>query len=249
MIRLSDALARFAGHRTLLIATDFDGTLAEYGPDLDDTVPVPGGERALNELARLSNVTVMLVSGRRLSDLLPRFSALSDEIVAVGEHGAEWPGRKPEAHPAIESLAAGLAEITAGIDGAMVERKLFGVTVRHRAVEPNRVSQILEEAAAYLRESTAGFDPTPRVEFGRGVIDVSLVTTTKADAVDSVRQSVGAGAVLYAGDDVSDESVFEILGDVDIGIKVGSAPSRAAYRVAEPRQVVSVLEELAYFRQ
>ena len=131
----------------------------------------------------------------------------------------------------------------------MVERKLFGVTLRHRTVAPQRVDQLLDEAALYLREVTAGLDPAPRVEFASGVIDVSLLATTKGDAVATVRASAGAEAVLYFGDDVSDESVFELLGPSDIGVKVGAAGTRAGHRLGEPRDVVAALEELLSLRQ
>ena len=249
MNRFSDALARFAGQRRILIASDFDGTLAEHVPDLSAVTPVQGAEQALNELSQLPSVTVMLVSGRRLDDLLPRFAGLAGEIVTVGEHGAEWPGREPEAHPYVEILAAGLTEIADGIGGAMVERKLFGVTVRHRAVHRHRVDQLLEEASIYLRETTIDLDPAPRIEFGRGVIDVSLLPTTKGDAVESVKASVGAEAVLYFGDDISDESVFEFMRASDVGVKVGAAETCAQYRIEEPRDVVHALEELLSIRQ
>lgn len=249
MNRLSDALARFAGLRRILIASDFDGTLADHGPDLDAATPVPGAEQALNDLSRLSNVTVMLVSGRRLDDLIPRFPALAGDVVTVGEHGAEWPGRDPVAHPLVDVLAAGLTEIASGVEGAVVERKLFGVALRHRAVEEGRGDQLLEEASIFLRETSTGVDPAPRVEFGRGVVDVSLLSTTKADAVDSVKAQVGADAVLYFGDDVSDESVFERMGSADVGVKVGIAQSSAAFRVGEPRAVVEALEQLISIRQ
>lgn len=249
MTPLSDALARFAGHRMILVASDFDGTLSDHGTDLAVAMPVPGAERALNELARLANVTVMLVSGRRLDDLVHRFDALAEEIVTVGEHGAEWPGREREVHPGVAVIAAGLTEITDGIGGAIVEPKLFGVTLRHEAVQQPRVAQLLEEATLFLRETTIDMDPPPRIEFGRGVIDISLSAVTKGDAVETVKASSGAEAVLYFGDDVSDESVFELMGASDVGIKVGTAPTGAQHRVEQPSEVVAALEELLSIRQ
>ena len=245
MSLLSEALARFAGHRRILVASDFDGTLADHATP----TPLPGVEQVLNDLSRLSGVTVMLISGRRLDDLRSRFHSLEGGIVTVGEHGAEWPGSDPEVHPYVEILADGLSEITAEVQGAEVERKLFSLAIKYRAVASHRVGQLLEEAEIFLREAVIDLDPEPRVEFGKGVIDVSLLSTTKGDAVESVRAAVGAEAVAYFGDDVSDESVFEALGAFDVGVKVGASPSRARYRVGEPRSVVSALEELVSIRQ
>jgi trehalose 6-phosphate phosphatase len=247
--QLSEALALFAGHRRILIASDFDGTLSHHGPDLDSVAPVPGAEDVINAIAGLSNVTVMLVSGRRLDDLRPRFPDLAAGVIVVGEHGSEWPDREPTEHPAVDPLVSGLGEIAAAIPGAVVERKLFGLTLRHRGVDVGRVEQLLEETAAFMREAASNLGVSPRVEFGRGVVDVSLLSTTKGDAVQSMRRTSGADAVLFFGDDVSDESVFEVLGSEDVGVKVGPAPSIAHHRVPDPRHVVAILEELLYLRQ
>ncbi len=249
MTPLSDALALFAGHRRILVACDFDGTLSDHGRDLDAAEPVPGAVAAMNAIAELSNVTAMIISGRRLGDLHPRFPDLLSEVIVVGEHGSEWPDLEPTEHPAVERLASGLDEIASAFTGAIVERKLFGVTLRHRGVETGRVEQLLEEAAAFLREAASNLATSPRIEFGRGVVDVSLLSTTKGDAVQSVKLASGADAVLFFGDDISDESVFEVLGTEDVGVKVGSAPSIAGHRVADPRRVVAVLEELLYLRE
>ena len=60
-----------------------------------------------------------------------------------------------------------------------------------------------------------------------------------------LRAETGARSVLFAGDDVADEEVMASLGPLDLGVRVGSDPSRARFRVAEPADVVALLEALA----
>jgi trehalose 6-phosphate phosphatase len=51
--------------------------------------------------------------------------------------------------------------------------------------------------------------------------------------------------VLYAGDDVTDETVFTTLGPADVGIKVGAGATAAAHRIAGPPAVRTLLRALA----
>ena len=73
-------------------------------------------------------------------------------------------------------------------------------------------------------------------------------TTTRADkgvAVETLRAMSGAAAVVFLGDDVTDEAAFARLGPDDLGIKVGAGPTRAVERVADCAAVSQVLHMLA----
>ena len=50
-----------------------------------------------------------------------------------------------------------------------------------------------------------------------------------------------ASAVLYLGDDVTDENAFAQLHGPDVGVKIGAGETLAAYRVDEPIDAVRVL--------
>lgn len=246
---LSEALATFAGHRRILVASDFDGTLSDLVARPEDATPVPGATEVLEALAGAPYVNVVLVSGRRLPDLAARFSTAPAGVGMIGEHGSVRSDSQGSSHPDIDRLVAGLEDLATGIEGAEIEAKLTSVTLHIRNVADDESGPLAERAAAYLSEATARITPRPRVEIGRGVVEVPLSPLTKADAVNDVRRDHGADAVIFFGDDVSDESVFESLGPQDIGVKVGSAPSAARYRLADPRHVVVALEQLAYLRQ
>ncbi len=50
-------------------------------------------------------------------------------------------------------------------------------------------------------------------------------------------------AILCAGDDSTDESMFEITAPNFISIKVGRQPSRAKYRLSDPAEFRKFLRE------
>ena len=72
-----------------------------------------------------------------------------------------------------------------------------------------------------------------------------MITTSKGSAIDLLRERDGATAVVYLGDDVTDEKAFARLRDGDVGVKVGPGPSAARYRIDSPEDVAVALAYLA----
>jgi trehalose-6-phosphatase len=80
---------------------------------------------------------------------------------------------------------------------------------------------------------------------GHDVTEVSVTDATKGKAITALRAELGATSVAYFGDDVTDETVFSILTEDDLGVKVGPGDTAAAYRVESPTDVAYLLEEIA----
>ena len=92
----AEDLSYLAAAEKLLLAVDFDGTLAEFSDSPTDVRAVPGALEALHELAGLPGVTVLIISGRQLRELsavtgLPVLDSPGpDDIRLAGSHGAEY---------------------------------------------------------------------------------------------------------------------------------------------------------------
>ena len=248
-MELADALRDAAGHRRILIASDFDGTLSEIVPVPDEAGPVEGAVAALSDLAALANVDLLLVSGRRLDDLRARFEGrLPERVLTVGEHGAAWPDRRMDAPEGLDRLADGFRALASTADGAEVEVKHSAVTFHLRNVDERVTERLAEEVLMFARETVDGLDGDARIEEGRGVVEVAFDAADKSHAVLEVKQRTGAGAVVFFGDDTSDEAVFGVLGPEDVGVKVGDGPTAAEFRVSGPAQVIEALELLVFLR-
>ncbi|WP_428844631.1 trehalose-phosphatase [Mycolicibacterium hodleri] len=83
------ALDEAAATARLLVASDFDGTLAPIVDNPADARPLPRAAEALVALAQLPSTEVVLVSGRALA-VLREYSGMPSSVHLVGSHGAEF---------------------------------------------------------------------------------------------------------------------------------------------------------------
>jgi len=246
-LRLADALAVLAATPRLLVASDFDGTLAPIVSHPSDARGLPAAMSALRDLANLPDTTVAAVSGRALADLA-EVAQLPAGVRLVGSHGAEFDGSPPPLDPAQRELharlSAALESIVGDVSGAWLEGKPAGVAVHVRAAEPTAGQRILAE----VRAGPASWNGVSATE-GKAVIDLGVVHVDKGTALTALRRQTDATGVAFFGDDVTDEKAFAALGDGDVGVKVGPGETLARYRVAAPADVAELLTTLAAARR
>jgi trehalose-phosphatase len=245
---LRAAIRRLARVPIVLVACDYDGTLAPIVEDPNQARPLPEAVAALRTLAALPQTTVAVISGRSLRDLAA-LSRLPAEVHLVGSHGSEFDVGfveriEPEVVEVRTRLGQTLAEIVRGRPGVRLEQKPASVAVHTRGADHDVAAEIGEA----VRSGPATW-PDIHVTIGKQVIELSVVATHKGTAIDAFRMQISASAVLFLGDDVTDEHAFENLHGPDVGIKIGSGETRAAFRVADPETAVRVLGLLSEVRR
>ncbi|MFC7548858.1 trehalose-phosphatase [Plantactinospora sp. GCM10030261] len=245
---LRSAVGRIARSPQLLIACDYDGTLAPIVEDPTKAVPLPESVAAVRALAALPQTTVAVVSGRALRDLAT-LSRLPSEVHLVGSHGSEFDigfveRLAPELIEVRARLRNELRQIVADRPGVRLERKPASVAVHVRGVDPEIASAVVEAV-----RSGPGTWPDVTITQGKEVIELSVIPTNKGAAVDQLRTQLSASAVLFIGDDVTDETVFTNLHGPDVGIKIGAGETGAGYRVGEPIDAARLLGLLLELRR
>jgi trehalose-phosphatase len=243
---LDAALRRFAARRPVLVALDFDGVLAPI-------VEVPSAARALPEsaaavqaLSGRDGVTVALVSGRALYNLRT-IAQPPPGAVLVASHGAELAGAPPPDVPrdVLERVVAALEAVAADHPGTTLELKPASAVLHTRQAERDVAARATSAALQAARRI-----PEASVLHGKEVVEVVVVRADKGSAVLGLARRLDAAAVLYVGDDVTDEHAFRALagrpgGDDDVTVKVGPGETAAARRVAGPAEVTALLHRLA----
>ncbi len=244
-----------AGEGSVLLMTDYDGTLT---PIVDDPADAELGEDArehLRALARSPQACVGVISGRGLEDLRARVDV--PEAIYAGCHGLEIAGPgltfcHPEA-VAQQSTLGAVTEILSrrapAIPGMRVEPKGLAVAVHYRHVAPDEIRRVEIELARAMREQGSRL----KIFHGTKVIEIMpQVGWTKGECAVWIRDRVLGTlpervAWLYLGDDWTDEHAFELLSGQAITVRVGDAvpASKAAYRLRNVGEVHQLLSALA----
>lgn len=213
-----EALVRSAPE--LVVGLDFDGTLAPIVEDPTQAFVHPDAPDLLVALAELVR-GIAVITGRPARQALAlgdldvvgtRIAEQGKHFVLLGQYGNErWTSaeRRVVSPRPPAGLAAFLREVPqllrrAGTPDAYVEEKGLAVALHTRRLpEPGdsfaRLLPLVEESAA--RHDLA-------VEPGRLVVEVRAPGMHKGLAVRHVVEELGAGALLFAGDDLGDVEAF-----------------------------------------
>jgi trehalose 6-phosphate phosphatase len=237
---LRRAIVQLARTPRLLVACDYDGTLAPIVEDPDKARPQPESVGALRSLAGLHETTTAVISGRALRDLAT-MSRLPAEVHLVGSHGSEFDigfvhslnGPARDLHTRLE---AELEKLTEGAAGVHLEVKPASVAVHLRRAEQDVADRVVE----VVRNGPCTWDGIQVTE-GKAVIELAVVQTDKGHALDVLRHQIGATAAIFVGDDVTDEKAFARLSGPDLGVKVGGGESLAHFRIDDTPAVATML--------
>jgi len=247
MNEFSESIASLASAPILLVASDFDGTLAEISPTPDGARASPVAIQALRELAKLPRTFSAIISGRALADLAIHLKE-APELKLFGSHGGEGFGRVPplseEQERTLLSVTAHCRNLAEQFKGALVESKPFSVALHYRSVDRHALPRLLQEI-----QSISERFPGARRLRGIELAEFMVIDADKGRCLKWLRFHVGAQRSIFLGDDFTDEAAFAALGTQDFGIKVGPGESAAGKRTPDPAGVASILKALAAARK
>ncbi len=233
----------------LLVATDFDGVLAPFVLDPMHARPQRGTIESLTELADAPGTATAVVSGRDLATLGELTGLTGSATTLIGSHGAET--SRADSGLITPEVRARLTELRAVVEGSVadtdrrirLEHKPTAIVLHTRGLPDDAVATASDIATrAADREGVTLLS-------GKGVHELSVVRADKGTALMSLAEELSVDAVVYLGDDVTDEHVFAVLGERDLGIKVGSGETRARVRAEDCAEVPEILAVLAALRR
>ena len=219
----------------LLVATDFDGTVAPIRSDPQDVRLDPRAEDRLRHFAATPGVAVAFLSGRDLEDLTSRTRSVP--AYRSGSHGREIAAADGTILRALERRPVLIdpdLESAARREGFRFEQKKFGVALHWRGLEGvsedhERVGQFAEWAR---REGL-------ELVHGRAVLEAAQPGCDKLAALRQLVSITGARTVAYAGDDLTDLPAIEWAATRGSGFFVRSTERQEALPAA-----VCVVESL-----
>ncbi len=232
---------RFA-RSNVLLAFDFDGTLAPITAFPERAHPRPATARLLSELTGLYPCVV--ISGRARADVVERLGGIPVHGV-IGNHGIEPRGASEVMIEEIERWRPLLERRLSSLRGVSIEDKVFSIAVHYRhAPDRKGARAAIMEAAGKLGDA--------RVTGGILVVNILPEGAPhKGTALEAERQRLGCDTAIYVGDDETDEDVFALnQPERFLTIRVGaSRESAASYCLRDQAEVDALLQVLVLARQ
>src|SRR3954470_15562884 len=155
---LRRAIVQLARTPRLLVACDYDGTLAPIVPNPEQARPSTESVGALRSLAGLHETTAAVISGRALRDLAT-LSRLPGEVHLVGSHGSEFDvgfvhALDADAKALHRRIEQTLDILVADAEGVHLETKPASIAVHVRRAAP----EIGDRVLADVRSGPATWD-------------------------------------------------------------------------------------------
>ncbi len=247
------AVAAVPQAQGLLLFLDYDGTLVEIAERPELARPPQELLPLLTCLASQPDLALVVVSGRPLADIQKLLPVPS--LNYLGSHGAEgliggksWTlkvgaGSSEEQEELQRQLTSQLADLT----GWWLETKPLSFALHYRQAEPEEEVGIFKVLGPWLDQvSRAGRHQILR---GKKVVEILPRGVSKGAAVQEILLFPGFSEhfPVYLGDDVTDESAFQVLQGRGLTAKVGvgTGATAATYSLAHPAQVRQFLALLA----
>jgi len=236
-----EVLAQFVWSN-MLLAFDYDGTLAPIVADPAQAKMRPETRELLWELTKLTRVIV--ISGRAQPDALKKLRGAGVREV-VGNYGiGPWHPSNPHLAE-VQRWRPVLDACVASLKGVKIEDKLFSVAIHYRqSREKKKARAAILKAAASLGQV--------RVIVGKQVVNIlPNGAPHKGIALELERDRLQCDTALYVGDDETDEDVFTLdqpgrLLTIRVGPKRSSA---ARYYIANQPAIDDLLRVLLELRR
>ena len=244
----AELLHRYHDASRRLIFLDYDGTLVSYTRRPSLATPPEEVLKILRSLGEKGKNTVILISGRRKSELENWFGTLPIGIVAehgalIKEKGSEWKMLKPlmvDWKPKIIPILEGYAD---RFPGSSVEEKEYSVVWHYRGTDPEQGKLAAMELTDDLHRFTANIDL--QVLQGQKNIEVRNTGINKGTAAAYWLSNEHYGFVMGIGDDLTDEDLFTALPADAYSIRVGIGRTQARLSLRSPKEVIQLLGNLA----
>ena len=191
---LQAAISTLASTERLLVALDFDGTLAPLVDRPEDARATDRSRAAIERLAVADDTRVAIVSGRALASL-DEVASPPDGTLLSGSHGVELQldpagvtiDLRDSEMAKLERLSSIVEEVAAGADGAWIERKPAGLALHTRRLNTTAGTALQHSARDKVEAELLGIT----VRTGKAVLEFAVRSSDKGESLARLRQHVG----------------------------------------------------------
>ncbi|MFC1551590.1 bifunctional alpha,alpha-trehalose-phosphate synthase (UDP-forming)/trehalose-phosphatase [Candidatus Latescibacterota bacterium] len=234
--------------KSRLILLDYDGTLKDFEKQPQDAIPDKTILRLLIKLSGDKRNDIIIISGRSHETLDVWFKHLNIHIIAehgvwIKEKGEDWVLPEPQENHWKDEIRPLLQWYRDRTPGSLIEEKSYSIAWHYRRTEPGlgiqRSMELKEEVIHFTSNLGIG------VLEGNKVIEVKNIGINKGNAALKWINNEMYDFVFAAGDDRTDEDLFQVLPDSAYSIKVGILPTIAKFSISSVSELRSLLSYIS----
>jgi trehalose 6-phosphate synthase/phosphatase len=245
----TEIISQYRKADSRILFLDYDGTLVGFKNNPMKASPDEELMQTLEALASQANTELVLISGRDKETFDQWFPGKPFSMVT--EHGV-W-SKKPgqEEWKLLEYISSDWKMLVRPVleffadrtPGTFIEEKNYSLVWHYRNTDQELGLQRAIELKDELNSLLSNFNL--EIMEGNKVIEVKNSGINKGKAAARFLRNREYGFILAAGDDWTDEYLFQELPNETISIKVGAAKTRARYSYADFRNMRNLLNQLA----
>lgn len=268
LLNETELLNRYHNATAKLFLFDWDGTLTPIVRDPAAAVPTPAVIDILQKLSSHPDNEFWIISGRDPSFLGKHFASISS-LGLSAEHGAfvrrpshaDWENASGSADKAWQDDAMVIfEEYTKKAAGSVIERKNVSITWHYRNAAPEEGAVRAEECRKRLKDDVIQAKSDLEIIDGKMCLEIRPQSVNKGAIVQSIiadfenkeKKRTSPDFILCMGDDVTDEDMFQALGNsytstsqvFTVSVGSPSKQSTATWCLPEPADVINVLTKL-----
>lgn len=244
-----EILEEYRKARRRILFLDYDGTLVNFSKYPELALIETETLEIVRKLASDPQNKIVIISGRSRSFLEKQFLELPVELVAehgffVKPSGKDWKATVNVDVHWKETVMPILKEYTDRCNGTFVEEKTGSIAWHYRNADLEfaelRLHELRDDLSEIIRYKT-DFE----ILEGHKVLEIKSGKYDKGIAAKALLSENRYDFILAAGDDKTDELMFQALPESTVSIRVGLNLSFARYNVKNTDSLLNLLRSLA----
>ncbi|MDD3630267.1 MAG: bifunctional alpha,alpha-trehalose-phosphate synthase (UDP-forming)/trehalose-phosphatase [Bacteroidales bacterium] len=229
-----------------LLALDLDGTLIPS--NLEGYTPDKGLLDLLKKLSNNPKNKIVILSGRQKYDLEQNFANINVGLIA--EHGAlikrngEWENIEPLDTDWMTKILPIIEFYVDRTPRSFIQQKEFSIVWNYKNVNKKLADIRSIELKNTLKNMALSTNMNLNILQGAKFIEIKQAGINKDRALSFWLDEKNWDFILAAGDDITDESVFEVLPHNSYSIKVGLTPTEAKWYIDSSEKLIRLLKKL-----
>lgn len=232
----------FRNSRKSLMLLDYDGTLVPFHCEPSEALPGKFLLKLLQDLSKIPDLDLAIISGRHRDFLESIFKDLKATL--FGEHGAvfrvegQWDALEND-DSWQEDIVKIITEAVKSTPGSNIERKESSIVWHYRKAN----EELAEKRIPHLIKKLTPFCNRNNLTImkGRKIVEVKPSEYTKGTAIMNFFDCSNYDFILAAGDDTTDEDLFEALPQSAITIHIGTSSDISSYTLKTSNDFVNFL--------